>query len=49
MLKEEWVNPCPYPGKRDIVPIPPPIKHMRHVKDMAKNRKPIIDVNRRRT
>jgi hypothetical protein len=38
---EFWVNICPYPGKRDILPVPPPVKHMPHVKDMAKDRKPI--------
>lgn len=39
--KERWVNICPYEGKKDIRPPPPPVKHMNHVKDMAKNRIPI--------
>jgi hypothetical protein len=45
--KKQWINICPYAGKRDIRPPPPPVKHMAHVKDMAKNRKPLVDVNRR--
>ena len=39
--RERWINICPYAGKKDIRPPPPPIKHMAHVKDMAKNRTPI--------
>ena len=37
-IRERWVNNCPYPGKRDIRPPPPPVKHMKCVKDMAKDR-----------
>jgi hypothetical protein len=44
-----WINICPYPGKREIRPVPPPVKHLSLVKDMGKNRKPLIDVNRRGT
>jgi len=40
-MMECWIKVCPYPGKRDIRPPPPPVKHMPHVKDMAKDRKPI--------
>lgn len=42
-----WINICPYPGTKDVKPVPPPVKHLKHVKDMAKNRKPIVDVDRR--
>jgi len=38
---ERWIHICPYPGKKDIRPVPPPITHLPHVKNMAKNRKPI--------
>jgi hypothetical protein len=40
-LREQWINPCPYPGKKNIMPIPVPVKHMKHVNDMAKDRKPL--------
>lgn len=47
----EWVKICPYPGYKPPQPLPPPVKHMKHVKDMAVNRKPIsrLDVTRRGT
>ncbi len=41
VVRERWINICPYPGKKDITPIPLPVKHMAHVKNMAKYRKPI--------
>ena len=47
--RDRWVNICPYPGNKDIRPIPPPITHLSCVKDMAKNRKPLVDANRRGT
>ena len=37
-----WINICPYKnGRSPFLPVPPPVKHMKHVKDMAKDRKPI--------
>jgi hypothetical protein len=40
-IPDRWINICPYPAKKDISKPPPPVKHMPHVKNMAKNRKPI--------
>jgi hypothetical protein len=42
--KKQWVNICPYPGKKDILPVPPEVKHTKPVKNMG-----IVDVNRRGT
>ena len=39
--RPRWINICPYPGKQEIKPVPPPVKHMRNVKHMVKNRIPI--------
>jgi hypothetical protein len=47
VVRERWINICPYPGKKDILPVPPPVKHLECVNDMGKNRKPLVDVNRR--
>lgn len=39
---ERWLNISPWRNlPLDIRPVPPPIKHLSYVKDMAKNRKPI--------
>lgn len=47
---ERWLNISPWRNlPLDIRPVPPPIKHLSYVKDMAKNRKPLVDVNRRGT
>ena len=49
---EQWIDICPWRNiPLEIKPVPPPIKHMKHVKDMAKGRKSIsrIDAHRPRT
>lgn len=40
-MYKQWIKVCPYPGKHDIRPPPPPIKHMSHVKNMARDRQSI--------
>jgi hypothetical protein len=50
MPAKPWVDISPWRNlPLDVMPIPPPIKHMKHVRDMAKNRKPLVDVTRRGT
>ncbi len=47
---ERWLDISPWRNlPLDIRPVPPPIKHMSHVKNMTKNRKSIfkVDENRR--
>lgn len=38
-----WIDICPYKTCRSkFLPVPPPVKHMKHVKDMAKDRPSIF-------
>lgn len=43
--EKEWVKLCPYPGYKPPQPLLAPVKHMKHVKDMAPNRKSIYDLD----
>ena len=50
MPAKPWVDISPWRNlPLDIRPVPPPIKHMKHVKYMAANRKSIsiLDASRR--